>query len=487
MSSVVLCCCKDSGRRLLLLLLLCLLLMMSCDAARINRSAFMDGDVHSEVVDPNNRTIWNMFNLTVEQVNRITNGTNPSGKGETTQATKNHLLDHLARQRINEIRSRIRIAVSKPDGNESQAPVEQNRSSHAKAGYPLCNGETTPLNWQQSTNVTLQFASSVFQQHGDNLNLDSAILRLYKMNPRAVSTSGAGQTPAAAAASTPAATEAAPPCREPFLESQIRVTVSIVHQQKKKRKLERKKRTCNTIMLSSTKTGWVDIDVKCALTYWAQQEQQQRQQQQPLQQTHSHLPIEVGLLMIEVHDDEENQLLPGLYFQPPTCDQADIAVPWSVYGPGTTMPSMENNTVSRCPRLDVRFLGNGLLTNKSFENRTNGRLETLKHQVLHPSRSREHFNTESTTLNSPTIDNNLENSGNESEEKEQTHHHRRRHHHQSVECAAMDADESYQQSDSQHHARAHHNHHHHHQLHNNQNHNHQHHHHKHRHAVQNEE
>lgn len=193
--------------------------------------------------------------------------------------------------------------------------------------------------------MTLQFASSVFQQHGDNLNLDSAILRLYKMNPRAAATSGAGQTAAAAAASTPTATEAAPPCREPFLESQIRVTVSIVHQQKKKRKLgaylippcrtdsfinhffvhlitERKKRTCNTIMLSSTKTGWVDIDVKCALTYWAQQEQQQRQQQQPLQQTHSHLPIEVGLLMIEVHDDEENQLLPGLYFQPPTCDQA---------------------------------------------------------------------------------------------------------------------------------------------------------------------
>ncbi|XP_023168351.2 protein anachronism isoform X2 [Drosophila hydei] len=478
MSSAVLCC-----RRLLLLLLVCQLLMMSCDAARINRSAFMDGDVRSEVVDPNNRTIWGMFNLTEEQVNRIRSGSNPAAKDEATQANKNHLLDQIARQRINEIRSRIRIAVTKSDVNDSQAEqAVQNQPSHEKAGYPICNSETTPSNWQQSTNVTLEFASSVFQQYGNNnLILDSAILRLYKINP-------ADKTAAAAAATTSSSNveptaEATPLCREPYLESQIRVTVYIVHQQKKK---QRKKRTCNTIMLSSTKTGWVDIDVKCALTYWAQQQQQQQQPQSSQQQLHSHLPIEVGLLMIEVHDDEENQLLPGLYFQPPTCVQADIAVPWSVYGPATPMPNMENNTLSRCPRLDVRFLGTGLLTDKSFANRTNGKLENLKNQVLNPSRSREHFNAEVTTLNSPTIDNNLENSENENEGREKIHHHRRRHHHQNVECASMDADESFQQSETQHQLRAHHNHHHHHH-HQNHNHHHHHHQHKHRHVVEDEE
>ncbi|XP_017867694.1 PREDICTED: protein anachronism isoform X1 [Drosophila arizonae] len=483
MSSIVLC-----GRRLLLLLLFLQLLMMSCDAARINRSAFMDGDVRSEVVDPNNRTIWGMFNLTEEQVNRIRSGSNPAAKDEATQANKNHLLDQIARQRINEIRSRIRIAVTKSDVNDSQAEqAELNQPSHEKAGYPICNSETTPSNWQQSSNVTLEFASSVFQQYGNNnLILDSAILRLYKINP-ADKTTAAPATAASGSGNVEPMPATTPSCREPYLESQIRVTVYIVHQQKKKRKLERKKRTCNTIMLSSTKTGWVDIDVKCALTYWAQQQQQQQQQQQHPTQ-HSHLPIEVGLLMIEVHDDEDNQLLPGLYFQPPTCVQADIAVPWSVYGPATPMPNMENNTLSRCPRLDVRFLGNGLLTEKSFENRTNGKLENLKSQVLNPSRSREHLNAEATTLNSPTIDNNLENSENESEQREQIHHHRRRHHHQSVECASMEAEESFQQSaETQHHLRTHHNHHHHHHHRHHQSHNHHHHQHKHRHVVQNEE
>lgn len=139
--------------------------------------------------------------------------------------------------RINEIRSRIRIAVTKSDVNDSQAEqAVQNQPSHEKAGYPICNSETTPSNWQQSTNVTLEFASSVFQQYGNNnLILDSAILRLYKINP-------ADKTAAAAATTTSSSNveptaEATPLCREPYLESQIRVTVYIVHQQKKKRKL----------------------------------------------------------------------------------------------------------------------------------------------------------------------------------------------------------------------------------------------------------
>jgi len=73
-------------------------------------------------------------------------------------------------------------------------------------------------------------------------------------------------------------------------------------------------------MLSSSSTGWVEIDVKCALAYWEQQHRQQLRQQQPLQPQLT--ASVVGILMIEVHDDEENLLRPGLYFAPPTCDQA---------------------------------------------------------------------------------------------------------------------------------------------------------------------
>lgn len=67
------------------------------------------------------------------------------------------------------------------------------------------------------------------------------------------------------------------------------------------------------MMLSSSTTGWVEMDVKCALNYWTQQQQHQQQ--------HPHLPIVVGQLMIELHDDEDNQLLPGQYFMPPNCEQ----------------------------------------------------------------------------------------------------------------------------------------------------------------------
>lgn len=76
-------------------------------------------------------------------------------------------------------------------------------------------------------------------------------------------------------------------------------------------------------MLSSAMTGWVEIDVKCALAYWEQQMRQEEQQQQRHSQQQQQLAASVvGMLMIEVHDDEENPLRPGLYFAPPTCDQA---------------------------------------------------------------------------------------------------------------------------------------------------------------------
>ncbi|XP_034478997.1 protein anachronism isoform X2 [Drosophila innubila] len=449
MSSVV--CCEGGSRRvsvLLLLLLLCLQLILSCNAGRINRSAFMDGDVRSEVVDPNNRTIWSMFNLTQEQVRRIQNGSNPSGKDETTQATRNQLLDQIAVRRMNEVQQRIQFALSnKQNADEPPSVDDQPKATHEKAGYPMCNGETTlQHNWQRLNNVTLQFADSIFQHNNNATNVESAFLRLYKVNPRATAGQEATRQPTSAME---------PICPEPMLESQIRVTVSIVYQLKKK---QTKKRTCNTMMLSSTKTGWVDIDVKCALNYWCQPARAQTNNN-----NNSNAHIVVGQLMIEVHDDEENQLLPGLYFRPPTCDQADLAVPWTFYRSATSVSSLENNNLSKCPRLDVLFVGNGDLSVKNFDhsNYERSQLEALKHKTYNPNRSKENLNTESTTLNSPTIDNMLENSENESQEMEQVHHHRRHHHHNQQQHSMPDCESNY-------HHRHHHQHHNHHKHHNSQ-------------------
>lgn len=99
------------------------------------------------------------------------------------------------------------------------------------------------------------------------------------------------------------------------------------------------------------------------------------------------------------------------------------------------------------------------------------------------SRSKEQLNNaESTTLNSPAIDNMLEQqSENDCLEREEQqlqlqhpHQHRRRHHHSeqlhsSSSAAASDGesvmDASQQQAESQHHLRVHHSHHHHHHEH----------------------
>lgn len=63
------------------------------------------------------------------------------------------------------------------------------------------------------------------------------------------------------------------------------------------------------MMLSTSMTGWLEVDIKCALNNWTQQQQQHQQH------------LVVGQLMIELHDDENNQLLPGQYFMPPNCEQ----------------------------------------------------------------------------------------------------------------------------------------------------------------------
>lgn len=84
--------------------------------------------------------------------------------------------------------------------------------------------------------------------------------------------------------------------------------------------LERKKRICNTVMMNVSQTGWVEIDIKRAIYIWEETAKQLQQTQQ------NRSPVLVGWLMIEVHDEEEQPLKPGLFFKPPNCNQAGMCV-----------------------------------------------------------------------------------------------------------------------------------------------------------------
>ncbi|XP_039501671.1 protein anachronism isoform X2 [Drosophila santomea] len=391
--------CGRSRIRELILILSLITMAGDSRATPFDPSFFIEG-VQSEVVNPFNRTILNRFNLTEEQILSIQNRSNPNMRDDSGQSSNQQYLQQVATQRLNDIFKRVQKAIS----NEPNGSV-----SKEKAGFPICNAETTSSeDWSQGNNVTLQFASSVFISNNDD-RLSSALLRLYKTNPGQTREQNPGQV-SAQPISTENPGSTAPNCAEqPPVGPQIRVTVSIVHQQRKK---QRKKRTCNTAMLSSSSTGWVEIDVKCALAYWEQQHRQQLRQQQPLQPQLT--ASVVGILMIEVHDDEENLLRPGLYFAPPTCDQADIAVPWSVYRTEPFKSHLASWTLPRKPRLDISF--NGSNSMKSTYN-------TPKSRAF----------IESTTSNSPTIDNQLDESGEHESQHQQIQrvnlvHHRRHHH-----------------------------------------------------------
>ncbi|XP_016971293.1 protein anachronism isoform X2 [Drosophila rhopaloa] len=311
MASVVRC--EKSGRnRIRELVLVLSLVLMAGDsrAAPFDPSFFIEG-VQSEVVNPFNRTIFNRFNLTEEQILSIQNRSNPNMRDTSPQSPNEVLLRQVATHRLNDIAQIVQKTILN----------ENSGVSKEKAGFPFCDKETTNSDeWQLGNNVTLHFASTVFSSNSED-RLSSALLRLYKTNPGQNRDQDPGQIPA-----QPVSTESpgtmAPNCaKQPTVGPQIRVTVSIILQQRKK---QRKKRTCNTAMLSSSSTGWVEIDVKCALAYWEQQNRQEQQHRQMLRQQQPQnqlITSVVGLLMIEVHDDEENPLKPGLYFEPPTCEQ----------------------------------------------------------------------------------------------------------------------------------------------------------------------
>ncbi|XP_016930632.2 protein anachronism isoform X5 [Drosophila suzukii] len=306
--------CGRSRIRELILVLTLVTMSGNSRAIPLDPSFFIEG-VQSEVVNPFNRTILNRFNLTEEQILSIQNRSNPNMRDSAGQTSNQQFLQQIATQRnsrLNDILKNVQKAIS----NEPNGSV-----SKEKAGFPICNAETTsPQEWSVGNNVTLTFASSVFTSNSDD-RLSSAVLRLYKTNPGQTRDQSGGQVPAQPVSTETSGSPAANCAEQPPVGPQIRVTVSIVLQQRKKRKLERKKRTCNTAMLSSTSSGWVEIDVKCALAYWEQQQRQEQQHRQQLRPQPQLTSSVVGTLVIEVHDDEENPLKPGLYFEPPTCDQ----------------------------------------------------------------------------------------------------------------------------------------------------------------------
>ncbi|KAH8355694.1 hypothetical protein KR200_005304, partial [Drosophila serrata] len=388
------CCEKCAGRWILVLMLVLASLSGDSQASPFDPSFFPEG-VQSVVVNPFNRTILNRFNLTEEQILSIQNRSNPNMRNDTSAASNQQHLQR-ATERLNDIIKRVHKAIS----NEA-LPKE-------KAGFPICNAETTnPTEWQNGNNLTLQFASSVFTPTNDYDRLNSALLRLYKTNPGQNRDQFSSQGPMQPV-STEQPASPTPQCAEP-VGPQIRVTVSIVHQQKKKL---RKKRTCNTVMMSSTSTGWVEIDVKCALAYWEQQHRQDDHRQEQLRHRQQQNAL-VGVLVIEVHDDEENPLRPGLYFAPPTCDQAAAAVPWNTYGTESLSAYLEGRSVPRKPRLDLKFNGSNSLK------------RLCNPSKLPPSRA-VFTGIESTT--SPTIDNQLLDETSETDRSQQHPSHTRRHH-----------------------------------------------------------
>ncbi|TMW42003.1 hypothetical protein DOY81_012916, partial [Sarcophaga bullata] len=79
---------------------------------------------------------------------------------------------------INDIRNRISNAIQNVNSEENQ----EQHPLHEMAAYPTCNPEVTESSWLQDNNITIQFSQTLFEQRKD-LNLDSAILRLYKVNP----------------------------------------------------------------------------------------------------------------------------------------------------------------------------------------------------------------------------------------------------------------------------------------------------------------
>lgn len=138
---------------------------------------------------------------------------------------------------INDIKTRISNALQTKNSEENiEYPL------HEMAAYPTCNSEKTEASWLNDNNITIQFSSTLFEQKMQNLNLDSAILRLFKINPNdtrdnqelasGVSNNGDNDGDDDVSDDTTKPKR----CAEPTLDAQIRVTVSIVQQTRRNKR-----------------------------------------------------------------------------------------------------------------------------------------------------------------------------------------------------------------------------------------------------------
>ncbi|XP_036334485.1 protein anachronism-like [Rhagoletis pomonella] len=174
-----------------------------------------DATVRTEIVDRNNRTILARFNLTVAQMNSIMQSQNPNNEHRADQDGTR--FDVIKEIRINDIKNRLQSAFQTSNSDENQG-----HPLHEMAAYPICNSDSTESSWMHDNNVTIRFSDSLFEPKRENLNLDSAILRLYKVNPNNTDEDNASSDDDAKTAKT---------CGDPLtLTPQIRVTVSIVQQ-----------------------------------------------------------------------------------------------------------------------------------------------------------------------------------------------------------------------------------------------------------------
>ncbi|XP_046810891.1 protein anachronism isoform X2 [Lucilia cuprina] len=400
-----------------LLICYCLLVVISAGPSKRSTLLLDNSDTHTELVDRNNREhVLQIFNLTEAQMSRISAGINANNKESEADGRTMQYFNNIREFRINDIRNRISNAIQNVNSEENQ----EQHPLHEMAAYPICNSEATDSSWLQDNNITIQFSQTLFEQRKD-LNLDSAILRLYKLNPNNTNDQKNNNNNQKKESSQNADEEGEGEettklkrCAEPNMDAQIRVTVSIV-QQMRRNKRERKKRICNTVMMNVSQTGWVEIDIKRAIYIWEETAKQLQQTQQ------NRSPVLVGWLMIEVHDEEEQPLKPGLFFKPPNCNQADIAIPWNYYRPDTSMPSFATHEVPRYPRIDVKMIGYASFApiNQKHSKDEEGMYANLRRQVF--NMTHELHDAESTTYLAPTADNHLDpndNTASINEEKE---------------------------------------------------------------------
>lgn len=353
---------------------------------------------------PEDEKLLRLFNISAEEVK---NHPFSSSSTEPTTVTENQdRFASIRQQRINDLRNRIHNAIIGNGMNTADLPT------HEMAAYPMCS--PTVINetaWTEENNLTIWFAPSLFATNRPHMSLDTAVLRLYKLNPNP----------------TPKSRQPAQQnCEETSIEPQIRVTVSTILNIKKNKR-ERKKRICNNVMLDISQTGWVEIDIKKAISIWEKAERQANSGNIHANNSNNNRQtVAVGWLSIEVHDEEERPLKPGLYFSPPKCSEAYTAIPWNFYRRYALFGSAGMEKVPRTPRIDIKFIDHRSTLPFGYIN---------THNMHHNHKSTYHHISSSSSPNiveqTTTNDNLLESIEIRAHRRRHENHHLHHHHHHS--------------------------------------------------------